>query len=90
MAFTIAGVLIKALGEFGVAGLAQQVQDFLVKAEQSYPDAADRIKAVETFLKTQLQDKIDVVAMEQTLAGLAADLVRGTAGVDPKGWMLTF
>ena len=59
------------------------IQKKLDELAVQYPDAAERAKALATWLEQLLAPVTDVAALRNTLQGIAQDIVSGKAGVDP-------
>ena len=81
MAFTINDLLAKILSGWGLDLSKVLAQAEAVKAK--YPDLTDRINAFEAWLSAQVPDSVSVA---NTIKGIAADIISGASGVDPKAW----
>lgn len=89
MAFDLLTFLARALGGFEVSGIEAKTSAWLAEKGDEYPDLKSRTDALAAWLGATLEEslpELDPATMKNTLAGIAADVVHGTAGVDPGSW----
>lgn len=91
MAFNLLAFLNGILGGLKVDGIQEKAVAWLKQAGTDYPDVKDRTDALEAWLRATVAEAspaLDPASMEATIKGIAADIVKGTAGVDPDAWMV--
>lgn len=85
MGFSIASFVGAWLGS--VEGIDKRIADFLKSNADKYPDTAALSDALAQWLHSELEPYFPVSTSLSTLKGIAADIVNGTAGIDPDAWM---
>ena len=73
----------KILEAFGidVEGSAEKLKELMVK----YPDQAERLAAVEDFIRAHASPEA-IASIPETLAGIIKDVATGMTGRDPDAW----
>ena len=72
--------LVEALG-IDVAQAGEELKEYQAR----YPDQAERIAAVEAFIRAHATPEV-IAALPATVAGIAKDIATGQTGVDPGAW----
>lgn len=88
--FDLLSFLTRVLGGFGIPGIEETVLNWLHEKGDDYPDLRERTDALAIWLETTLAESapnLEPETMRNTLKGIAADVIYGNAGVDPKSWM---
>ena len=89
MAFDLLTFLSKVIGGLDMPNLEAKVQTWLDEKGSEYPDLKDRTEAHAAWISATLAEaepELDPATMKNTILGVAADIVHGTAGVDPGAW----
>jgi len=86
MGFDILSLLSKLLGGIDTDSLESRGQEWLDVHGAEYPDAAALKQALSEFIATELaaaKPGLDPETIKDTIYGVASDILRGNAGVDP-------
>ena len=73
----------KIMEAFGID--VEQATAELKDYEARYPNEADRIAAVEEYIRTHATAEA-IASIPATVAGIAKDVGTGRTGVDPQAW----
>jgi hypothetical protein len=76
-------------GALDLPEIKDQATAWLNEKGAEYPDLDERAKALATWLGTTIDEAnvgLDPATMRATLLGIANDVVKGQAGVDPGAW----
>lgn len=87
MGFALLSFLNTMLGGLNVP--EARVLAWLKDKGAEYPDAQERTDALAAWLTETLAEVgsgLDPATMVNTIKGIAADIIHGTAGVDPDAW----
>lgn len=90
MGFDLLEFVTKMIGGLDVEEISARATAWLRDKGAKYPDLNDRALALETYLKETLAEtapSLDPAALVNTIKGIAADIVHGTAGVDNDSWL---
>ena len=82
MGITIDSILGKVLVGWGI-DLAE-LNDFLRRTAEQFPDLAPRVDALLGWLVSRVPS--DIAGLVGTLRGIATDIWTGEAGFDPEAW----
>jgi len=84
--FDLFAFLTTILGGINVNEIGTELTTWLNTKGKEYPDLQSRTDALATWLQKTLGEiapELDPATMANTIKGIAADIVHGTAGVDP-------
>lgn len=87
MGFDLLSFLSSLLGGIDVGSLEARGQTWLEEHVADYPDLDTAKEALSAFLTAELQaakPELDAAKIKDTIYGVASDIIRGSAGVDPK------
>lgn len=86
MGSSVLSILAELLGGIDADALGQRGQAWLDEHAAEYPDAEGAKQALSEFLTTELsaaKPELDAEKIRATIYGVASDIMRGSAGVDP-------
>jgi hypothetical protein len=89
MAFDLLKFLSAIFGGLNIPGIEEKALAWLKEKGTQYPDLEQRTEALADWLTVTLKEaspELDPATMRNTIDGVAADIVHGTAGVDPGAW----
>lgn len=89
MGFDLLKFLTGMLGGLDVGAISTLANEWLLEKGKEYPDLKGRTDALAAYLGETLAETtptLDPAQLANTIKGIAADIVGGTAGVDPDSW----